>query len=225
MKMCEEIQQSLQEHFIDVEVNCVDSYLQALNYVSRYQYTLVIMGLHFSETDGAAFVRKLRTLDSVPILVLSARAVADEEVKMLNAGADRYIEYKKHMDMEQCLANALAIMRRHSTPDAEQFSYTLISGSGLKINPRQRKAYVNGIDLQVTPKQFALLSSLIKHVGEVVSKEQLYEDAWTLEYDINSDEALKYHIKELRKKLREHGLDHRIETAWGVGYFFSLDDL
>lgn len=223
--LCQEIKDSLLAHDLDVDIHCVGDYTQALRHVSRYPYTLIIIGLLFSEANGAAFVHKLRQLDSAPILVLSAHANTAEEVQVLGAGADKYIGTGNPLDIERCLANAQAIMRRHTMPDRNHLSYILISGSGLKINPHQRRAYINGNNLHLTPKQFTLLTSLAQHMGEVVTKEQLYQDAWAFEYELNSDEVLKYHIKELRKKLREQGVDELIETVWGVGYQFNIEDI
>ena len=100
----------------------------------------------------------------------------------------------------------------------------MISGSGLKINLNLQKAYLGGEDLHLTPKQFSLLNALVENMGRIVTKEELYQIAWDDDYDVNSDEALKYHIRELRKKLRTHGADGLIETAWGVGYQFHIEE-
>ena len=115
-------------------------------------------------------------------------------------------------------------MRRHLCTNKHHLASILISGSGLKINLNLRKAYLNGEDLHLTPKQFALLSVLAGSMGEVVTKEELYQAAWADEYDLNSDDVLKYHINQLRKKLGAFGAEGRIETAWGVGYQFHIEE-
>ena len=205
------------------EIHSASSYPQAVSLISRFHYVMVIMDFDFSEQDGVEVIRRLRQLGQMPILVLSAHATSCEEIQALNAGADHYLAIGKPLDTERCLANAMAIMRRHLSRNTHERAAILISGSGLKINLNMRKAYLNGVDLHLTPKQFALLSMLTEHMGEVVTKEDLYQEIWENNFDIGSDAALKYHIKELRKKLNLHGADGLIETVWGVGYILSFD--
>ena len=61
-------------------------------------------------------------------------------------------------------------------------------------------------------------------MGEVVTKEELCEAAWETDHDVYADDALKYHVREIRRKLGQHGMAHLIETAWGVGYQLSLEE-
>lgn len=217
-----EIAKSLQETSAEIHRAC--TYQETLNKIARFHYVMVIMEYHFSEVRGIDLVKKLRQFEQVPILVLSAHATRTEEIQSLNAGADHYLPIEKPLDAERCLANAMAIMRRHLSPDPKSCASILVSGSGLKINIKLRKAFLNGEDLRLTPKQFALLNSLVNHMGEVVTKEELYQAAWADEYDINSDEVLKYHIRQIRKKLEAYGAEGLIETAWGVGYQFHIGD-
>lgn len=220
-ELAQEIWESMRG--ISLDIHTASSFLQAIDLISRFTYVMVIMDFDFSEQDGVEVVRRLRRLGQMPILVLSAHATSSEEVQALNAGADHYLAIGKPLDTERCLANAMAIMRRHLSKNTHERAAILISGSGLKINLNMRKAYLNGEDLHLTPKQFALLSILSEHMGEVVTKEDLYQEIWENNFDIGSDAALKYHIKELRKKLNLHGADSLIETIWGVGYVLSFD--
>lgn len=220
-ELAQEILESMRG--ISLDIHTVSSFLQAIDLISRFTYVMVIMDFDFSEQDGVEVIRRLRQLGQMPILVLSAHATSREEVQALNAGADHYLAIGKPLDTERCLANAMAIMRRHLSKNTRERAAILISGSGLKINLNMRKVYLNGEDLHLTPKQFALLSMLSQHMGEVVTKEDLYQEIWENDFDVGSDAALKYHIKELRKKLNLHGADGLIETVWGVGYILSFN--
>lgn len=220
-ELCQDIERSLQG--IDLEFHRAATYQQAVGMISRFHYMLVIMGLGFSEENGVEVIRRFRQLGQTPILVLSAHATRSEELESIHAGADHYLGVEKPIDAERCLAYATAIMRRHLCENSNEVASILISGSGLKINLNLRKAYLGGEDLRLTPKQFSLLNALVENMGRIVTKEELYQIAWADDYDINSDEALKYHIRELRKKLRVHGADGLIETAWGVGYQFHVE--
>lgn len=221
-RLLPEIKSSLEQ--TDCEIHCAVNYQQAVDRISRFHYIMVIMDLDFSEASGIEVLRRLRQLHQMPILVLSGNATRSEEIKSLHEGADYYLPIEKPLDAERCLAYATAIMRRHLCTNKHHLASILISGSGLKINLNLRKAYLGGEDLHLTPKQFALLNALVENMGRIVTKEELYQIAWDDDYDVNSDEALKYHIRELRKKLRTHGADGLIETAWGVGYQFHIDN-
>ena len=221
-RLLPEIKSSLEQ--TDCEIHCAVNYQQAVDRISRFHYIMVIMDLDFSEASGIEVLRRLRQLHQMPILVLSGNATRSEEIKSLHEGADYYLPIEKPLDAERCLAYATAIMRRHLCTNKHHLASILISGSGLKINLNLRKAYLNGEDLHLTPKQFALLSVLAGSMGEVVTKEELYQAAWADEYDLNSDDVLKYHINQLRKKLGTFGAEGLIETAWGVGYQFHIEE-
>ena len=171
-QLCQDIEDSLQG--LSLEFHHADGYMQALSMVARYHYILVVMDLSFSEISGVDLIRRMRELEQTPILVLSTHATSSEEVETLNAGADRYLAFDHPLDTERCLANAAAIMRRSLTTDTKCYASILISGSGLKINFNLRKAFLDGQDLKLTPKEFAVLCNLARHMGEVVTKEQLY---------------------------------------------------
>ena len=206
--------------FNHVKVFFANTSRQALDHISRFSYTLVIVdfdGLNF----GIEFIKKLRTLHSGTMLILSIRANEHEEIQVLDAGADQYLETGTPLSTKRCMANVSAIIRRNLVQNLDK-SAILSAGTELKLNRYLRKVYAHGKDLHLTPKQFALLNSLVEHIGEVVTKEQLYLEIWGTEYDISADSALKYHIKELRRKLDEHGIKNMIETAWGVGYLLQL---
>ena len=209
---------------LDMEVFCTSSCQVAFDLVSRFSYSLIIIDFSFSEKNKVEFIQKLRKSNLDPILVFSVHATRQEEVQTLNAGADYYINIGVPMDVERCLANAQAILRRGLTHNSKKQLSILFSGNELKINPNLRKAFIHGQDLHLTPLEFVILSRLVDHMGEVVSKEQLYQEVWANKYDISSDAALKYHIKELRKKLGTYGIGGLIETAWGIGYLINIEN-
>lgn len=219
-----ELRQDIEDCLIklSLELHHTDNYLQALNLVARYHYALVVMDLALSKISGVELIRRIQELEQTPILVLSANATSSEEVETLNAGADRYLAFDHPLDTERCLANAMAIMRRYLTTDTKRYASILVSGNGLKINLNLRKAFLDGQDLKLTPKEFAVLCTLVKHMGKVVTKEQLYHDIWENDYDTSPDAALKFHVRELRKKLSHSGTGNLIETAWGIGYIFRV---
>ena len=207
-----------------LEIDYAASYVQAVNRCSRFHYILIILDIHFSEMNGMAVVRRLRQLEQAPILVLSTCYSRQEEIEVLNAGADAYLPVEGPLDQELLLAHASALMRRYLSANTREYATIQIADIGLKINLNLRKAFLNGENLRLTPKQFDILQLLVDCIGEIVTKEELFEIAWKGNYDIYADDAIKYHIRELRKKLGQHGMAHLIETAWGVGYQICLEN-
>ena len=207
-----------------LEIDYAASYAQAVNRCSRFHYILIILDIHFSEMNGMAVVRCLRQLEQAPILVLSTCYSRQEEIEVLNAGADAYLPVEGPLDQELLLAHASALMRRYLSANTREYATIQIADIGLKINLNLRKAFLNGENLRLTPKQFDILQLLVDRIGEIVTKEELFEIAWKGNYDIYADDAIKYHIRQLRKKLGQHGMAHLIETAWGVGYQICLEN-
>ena len=183
----------------------------------------MILDIHFSEINGVAVVRRLRQLEQSPILVLSAHYSRQEEIGALNAGADACLPVEGPMDQELLLAHTSALMRRYLSANTKEAALIQVAGLGLKLNLGTRKAFLNGENLHLTPKQFDVFQLLVEHIGEIVTKEELFENVWKTDFDIYADAALKYQIKKLRKKLDQHGMKHLIETARG-GYQLALEE-
>ena len=220
--LCQETTGSLQATAL--EIDHTETYAQAVSLYARFHYALVILDLGIPDADGVTIVRRFRQLEQTPILALSALNSREEEISVLNAGADSYLPIEGPLDQELFLAHASALMRRYLSTNTREYAVIQIAEFGLKLNLGIRKAFLNGENLRLTPKQFDILQLLVDRIGEIVTKEEFFESAWKAEYDICADEALKYHIGEIRRKLGQHGMAHLIETAWGVGYQLSLEE-
>lgn len=221
-ELCHEIIDSLQATAL--EIDHAETYVQAISLYARFHYALVILDLGIPDADGVTIVRRLRQLEQTPILALSALDSREEEISALNAGADAYLPIVGSLDRELLLTYASALMRRYLSASTREYAAVQIAGIGLKINLNLRKAFLNGENLHLTPLQYSILASLAEHLGEVITKEELYQAAWPNNYDIQADASLKFQVKELRKKLRLHGVPEVIETVWGIGYLLRLED-
>lgn len=186
-----------------LEIDHAATYIQAIDRCSRSHYILIILDIQFTEMNRVADARRLRQLEQFPLLVLSARYSRQEEIKALNAGADIYLP---------------AVLSTKET------ALIQVAGFSLKINLETRKAFLNGENLHLPPKQFGVLQLLVDRIGKIVTKEEPFKNAWKAECNICADDALKYHIREICRKLGQHGMAHLIETAWGVGYQLSLEE-
>lgn len=204
----------------DTEVYYVLSVVEALETLIRENYQLVIMDLSLSETDGLRLLETIRELRPMPILALSAKDSTEQTVKAFTLGADDVL--KKPFDLEECLARAQNLLRRaHAVGGTGEPGYTLVSGRDLVMNPLTRRAYQRGEPLDLTRREFDLLYFFVSHAGQVLSREQLYNSVWPSEADFDTEEAVRYQIKQLRKKLGASDRAPYIETVWGVGYRFS----
>ena len=186
-----------------LEIDHAATYIQAIDRCSRSHYILIILDIQFTEMNRVADARRLRQLEQFPLLVLSARYSRQEEIKALNAGADIYLP---------------------SVLSTKETALIQVAGFSLKINLETRKAFLNGENLHLPPKQFGVLQLLVDRIGKIVTKEEPFKNAWKAECNICADDALKYHIREICRKLGQHGMAHLIETAWGVGYQLSLEE-
>ena len=214
LEVCRQIEYCLKDD--TTEVYCATTIQSGLEYLASQQLTLVIMDLRLSEMDGLTVLKMLRRQYPVPILVLTANASKEEEIEALEAGADKFLG--KPLDLEKCLAHAQAVMRRYMLSAQPGRAYILAVGNGIEIDVRGRRAFLMGQELALPRKQFEMLRYLADHIGEVVTKAQIYQQVWSEEYDLNADEALKTQIKKLRQKLDLYGGRGLIETIWGIGY-------
>lgn len=223
--MSRELVEALRGLDAGIKLQIVHSNLEMLDYVSRYSFLLIILAFYPSAGNYTSYIKAIRNQSVAPILILTSSAIPEDEINFLDAGADRFLcvgfPFNIHLsivNVRAILGFAMRILSRNGQGES-------IYGTDLKINSKLQRVYIHGNNLGLTRKQFDILKCLSEHVGEIVTKEELYQDVWASNFDVNADEALKYHIKEIRKKLRAYGLGDLIETIWGVGYLISFREI
>jgi DNA-binding response OmpR family regulator len=175
---------------------------------------LVVLDLGLPHIDGLEVCRRLRAAgNSVPVLILTARADDLDPVVGLDAGADDYIT--KPLRTAEFLARVRALLRRtsdaHPSPDGEV----------IRLDPDARRAWFNDEELALTAKEFDLLRVLVREQGRVVTREQLMREVWDTEW-IGSTKTLDMHISLLRRKLGDDVAQPRyIATVRGMGFRFE----
>jgi len=198
----------------------------ALALAEQSSVQLVILDWMLPGLDGLAVCRRLRQSHLMPILMLTARAEEVDRVLGLEVGADDYVV--KPFSMRELLARVRALLRRvaldgqtapgqpadaSATPPAEQ---PIIRGP-LCVNPAMHTATLDGVELDLTPKEYELLALFAAHPGRAFSREYLVEHVWGYDYD-GFDRTVDTHMTRLRRKLGPLG--EKIVTVWGVGYRF-----
>jgi DNA-binding response OmpR family regulator len=169
------------------------------------------------EMDGWEVCRRLRDMSDVPIVFITAKNAIKDVVKGLEIGGDDYIV--KPFDNRELVARIKIHLRRvtdHRTTDELTFS-----NGDLKINFMTREVTVRGKVVELTPKEFSLLSLLARNAGRVLTRSELIAQAWGPEYG-EANESLKLYVHYLRKKIeRTPEKPEFILTSRGVGYRFA----
>lgn len=170
-------------------------------------YDAIILDIGLPEMDGITVLEKWRADGkTTPVLILTARDRWSDKVSGIDAGADDYVAKPFHV--EEVLARIRALIRRaagHASPD-------IVCGP-VRLDTKGSKATVNGATLKLTSHEYRLLSYLMHHMGEVVSRTELVEHMYDQDFDRDSN-TIEVFVGRLRKKI---GVD-LIETVRGLGY-------
>jgi len=175
--------------------------------IANAVYDAVLLDLGLPRVDGLSLLRQLRARrDTVPVLIISARDAVAERVAGLNAGADDYL--LKPFDLDELVARVRALLRRRAGAAS-----SVMTAGPLSLDPTQRVATLDGQELALTVKEFALLEALLSRPGAVLSRERLEESIYGWGEEIGSN-AVEVHLHNLRRKLG----GRLIKNIRGVGY-------
>ena len=195
----------------------VDNGEDALAMAQENDYDLFVLDIMRPGMDGYELCRRLRTKTSAPVLFLSARDTELDKVVGLEIGGDDYLA--KPFGVRELIARVHALIRRGSGDFAA--SAHIIAAGGLTLDEDAHTAKGANGALDLTPREFELLASLMKNAGNVVSREDLLRDAWGWEY-LTETKTVDTHIKRLRDKIEQAGYDPSlVETVRGYGYRFK----
>ncbi|UXY14912.1 response regulator [Chitiniphilus purpureus] len=187
---------------------------QGLVDVGNRKPDLVIVDLGLPDLDGVALIRQLRHWATLPILVLSARSQEADKVAALDAGADDYLT--KPFGVPECLARIRALLRRHAglaVGPARRFAF-----GGIEVDLVARQVTRAGQPLHLTPIEYRLLATLIRHAGKVLTHRELLREVWGPAH-AESSQYLRVYMGHLRQKLEEDPTAPRhLLTEVGVGY-------
>ncbi|MGN6081990.1 response regulator [Trinickia sp.] len=177
---------------------------------------LVILDLGLPDMDGAEVIRQLRDWSSIPVIVLSARTREDEKVAALDAGADDYLT--KPLSVAELLARIRAHLRRQSRNTAGNAETSKICFGNVTVDLELRRVEREGHSVHLTPIEYRLLVSLIRHAGRVLTHRQLLQEVWGPARTERSH-YLRIYMGHLRRKLeRDAAQPEHIVTETGVGY-------
>jgi two-component system phosphate regulon response regulator PhoB len=180
--------------------------------VERDLPDLAIVDWMMPQISGIELIRQWRREErtrDIPVIMLTARATEHDTITGLEAGADDYIH--KPFSTRELVARVNAMLRRSgSTAD-------LLTCDYLSFNADAQRVTVDGNPVSLGQTEFRLLGFLLSHPDRVYSRAQLLDHIWGVNHNVE-ERTVDVHILRLRKSLREHGMDHMIETVRGAGY-------
>lgn len=187
---------------------------EALRSATETRPDAIVLDINMPVLDGVSVVTALRAMDNdVPVCVLSARSSVDDRVAGLEAGADDYLV--KPFVLQELVARVKALLRRRGA--SATFSSETIQVGPLEVDIPGRRARVNGVDVDLTKREFDLLAVLAEHKTAVLSRAQLLELVWG--YDFAADtNVVDVFIGYLRRKLEAGGAPRLLHTVRGVGF-------
>lgn len=187
---------------------------EALEKVYDLKPDIVVLDLMLPKLDGFEVCRRIRRRYDIPIIMLTARAEDIDKVLGLELGADDYLT--KPFNSRELVARIRAILRRSTVREEE--AKKIIQIGDLTVDLLQHRVRLGEREINLTSKEFALLSYLAANAGNVYSRQELLDDVWGPDY-FGDVRTVDVHIRHLREKLEEDpGNPRLIITVWGTGY-------
>lgn len=174
---------------------------------------LIVLDVMMPKMDGWEACKEIRKYSKVPIIMLTAKSEERDELQGFDLGADEYIS--KPFSPKILVARIEAILRRSNGVTSED----IIDAGKIKINIHAHKVEVDGIEIELSFKEFELLNYFVVNQGVALSREKILNNVWNYDY-FGDARTIDTHVKKLRNKLGSCG-DY-IKTIWGMGYKFEV---
>ena len=176
---------------------------------------LIILDVMMPKLDGWQVCEDIRAYSKVPIIMLTARADEKDELKGFELGVDEYIS--KPFSPKILVARVEAILRRtNQTTKTEVLSY-----GGIEVDKSAHQVLIDGTPVELSYKEFELLSYFIENKGIALSRERILNSVWNYDY-FGDARTIDTHVKKLRSKMGDKG--DLIKTIWGMGYKFEVEE-
>ena len=176
---------------------------------------LIILDVMMPKMDGWEVCREIRKNSIVPIIMLTARSDERDELLGFDLGVDEYIS--KPFSPKILVARVEAILRRTGQSNPED----VLSAGGIVIDKAAHLATVDGNPMELSFKEFELLTYFLENEGIALSREKILNSVWNYDY-FGDARTIDTHVKKLRSKMGDKG--EYIKTVWGMGYKFEVDE-
>lgn len=215
----EELIRNMIKEYISIEEYSADEAedgMEALKLFKQKEYSLIILDVMMPRMDGWSVCREIRRVSQVPVIMLTARGEEYDKLLGFELGVDDYVV--KPFSPKELLARIKAIIRRSMSQGGSNLAKDRISFEGLSIEFKSRNVYVDGDIVNLTPKEYELLSFFVQNPNIVFSRDQLLNSVWGYDF-IGDDRTVDTHVKMLRESLGNYR--KFIVTVWGTGYKFE----
>lgn len=177
---------------------------------------LIVMDVMMPKMDGYEALSTIRSVSDVPVIMLTARSEERDELKGFSLGVDEYIT--KPFSPKILVARVEAILRRSKPESGEEEK---LSAGGIEINKTAHEVTIDGEPVELSYKEFELLTYFLEHRGIALSREKILNNVWNYDY-YGDARTIDTHVKKLRAKMGKKG--EYIRTIWGMGYKFDPED-
>ncbi|MBU4610335.1 heavy metal response regulator transcription factor [Achromobacter sp. GG226] len=217
-KLAEYLRRALveQNYVVDVAADGMNG----LHLAREGQYDLILLDVMLPVMDGFTVLRELRRTSKVPVLMLTARDKVEDRVQGLRDGADDYLP--KPFALSELLARILALGRRSGQNTAEISGQNVLRVGDLELDLLRRRASRTGIRLDLTAKEFSLLALLMRKQGQVLSRSELAEQVWDMNFDSNTN-VVEVAVRRLRAKVDDPFDQKLLRTVRGMGYVLDAE--
>lgn len=215
------VHESLKIYLRNENFNCLSAYdgEEALKQIKCFMPALIILDIMMPKLNGLEVCKEVRKTSSVPIIMLTAKGEEIDRILGLELGADDYIV--KPFSPREVVARVKAVRRRiiENVADGKP---SIISFDHLEISMKKYQVKYDGQVIISTPKEVETLYLLASNPGQVFSREQILDRVWGCDY-YGDTRTVDTHIKRLRAKLPQEGMNWGLQTVYGVGYKFEVD--
>ncbi len=186
--------------------------IDGIQILRKEHFDMVLLDLMLPYKSGDEVLKEIRKESNIPVIIISAKDLVGTKIDLLMIGADDYIT--KPFDLGEVTARVISNLRRyHKIDSKKQITY-----KELQMDMEAKSIIIDGVDLELTSKEYQLLELFLKFPNKVFSKANLYETIWEDEY-LGDDNVIKTHISNLRNKIKKaNSKIEYIETVWGLGY-------
>ncbi len=192
--------------------------MDAVNKCKNNDYDIIIMDIMMPRLDGFSACKEIRKTKDIPVLMLSARGEEYDKLFGFELGIDDYVV--KPFSPKEVMARINVIVSRRENATKEPENKHIII-KGIDIDLSARKVYIDGNRVELTPKEYELLTFMIKNKNIALSRNQLLSEVWGYEF-FGDDRTVDTHIKMLRNSIEPYR--DLISTVRGVGYIFETED-
>ena len=199
----------------DYEIITAYNGLEAMDVLMEQDVQLLIIDVMMPKMDGWQVCREIRAHSRVPIIMLTARGDERDELLGFELGVDEYIS--KPFSPKILVARVEAILRRSGGPGTQD----VLEVGGITINKAAHTVSIDGKELELSFKEFELLTYFVENQGLALSRETILNNVWNYNY-FGDARTIDTHVKKLRSKMGEKG--NYIKTVWGMGYKFEVGE-